>query len=124
VHEQTLRDEWRECVEEPARRLGVTAPRLVFVGSEFRSMTAPLLRAIQAVRRDSPGRPVTVILPELVDGRWWGYLMHANRERRLRARLLRDAPNVVASSVPWQLQSARPEQAIAEEEPTHAPASG
>jgi amino acid transporter len=51
VHEQTLRDEWRECVEEPARRLGVTAPRLTFVGSEFRSMTAPLLRAIQAVQR-------------------------------------------------------------------------
>jgi hypothetical protein len=44
-------------------------------------------------------------------------MMHAHRERRLRARLLCDAPNVVVSSVPWQLHEARPEQAIAEEEP-------
>lgn len=89
------------------RRLGV------------RSMTAPLLRAIQALQSQSPDRPVTVILPGLVDGRWWGHLMHANRERRLRTRLLHHAPNVVVASVPWQLQSARPEQAIAEEEPSH-----
>ncbi|MBV9735211.1 MAG: APC family permease [Acidisphaera sp.] len=121
-HQQTLRTEWQECVEEPARQSGLPPPRLEFVRSEFRSMTAPLLRTIQDVQRRSPGRPVTVILPELVDGRWWGYLMHVNRERRLRARLLRDAPNVVVSSVPWQLQAARPEQAIAEEEPSRAPA--
>jgi hypothetical protein len=82
-------------------------------------MTAPLLRMIQELQRASPDRPVTVVLPELVDGHWWGYLMHANRERRLRRRLLRHAPNVVVSSVPWQLQAARPEQAIAEEEPSH-----
>jgi hypothetical protein len=90
------------------------------VRSEFRSMTAPLLRTIRQVQRNSSDRPVTVILPELIDGRWWGYLMHANRERRLRSRLLRHAPNVVVSSVPWQLQTVHPEQAIAEEEPSSA----
>jgi hypothetical protein len=48
--------------------------------------------------------------------------MHANRERRLRARLLRHGgENVVVSSVPWQLQPADPAQAIAEEEPPVAP---
>jgi hypothetical protein len=118
-YEGKLRAEWRDCVEEPARQSGLAAPKLAFVGSEFRSMTAPLLRMIQELQRASPDRPVMVVLPELVDGRWWGYLMHANRERRLRRRLLRHAPNVVVSSVPWQLQAARPEQAIAEEEPLH-----
>jgi hypothetical protein len=59
-----------------------------------------------------------VILPELVDGRWWGYLMHANRERRLRKRLLRHGGSaVVVASVPWQLQPPDPAQAIMEEEP-------
>ena len=56
-----------------------------------------------------------------MEGRWWGYLMHTNRERRLRARLLRDGgPDVIVPSVPWQLRPADPAQAIAEEEPTAA----
>ncbi|MFZ0017810.1 MAG: APC family permease [Acetobacteraceae bacterium] len=119
-HQQKLRSEWQDCVEEPARRLGLRPPGLEFVKSDFRSMTAPLLRTINKVQCERPDRPVTVILPELIDGRWWGYLMHTNRERRLRARLLRHAPNVVVSSVPWRLQAVRPEQAIAEEEPPRA----
>jgi hypothetical protein len=41
------------------------------------------------------------------------------RERRLRYGLLRDGgPNVVVSSVPWQLQPADPSKVIAEDEPT------
>jgi membrane protein implicated in regulation of membrane protease activity len=121
--EDKLRKEWQEFVEQPAMRSGLTPPRLRLVSSEFRSITAPLLRAIEAAQEHHPGRPVTVILPELVEGRWWGYLMHANRERRLRARLLRyGGPNVVVSSVPWQLRAADPTEAIAEEEPTAAAA--
>ncbi len=117
--QERLRQEWHELVEQPAIRAGLTPPRLAFVPSEFRSITAPLLRAVQEANRRAPERVVTVILPELVDGRWWGYLMHANRERRLRARLLRDGGrNVIVSSVPWQLRPADPAEAIAEEEPT------
>jgi hypothetical protein len=116
--ESKLRKEWHEFVEQPAIRTGLKPPELHLVSSEFRSITAPLLRAIEDAQKHQPGRPVTVILPELVEGRWWGYLMHANRERRLRARLLRyGGPNVIVSSVPWQLRAADPAQAIAEEEP-------
>ncbi|MBX6747264.1 MAG: hypothetical protein IRY87_34980, partial [Acetobacteraceae bacterium] len=116
-----LRQEWREFVEQPALRAGLNPPRLQFVASEFRSMTAPVLRAIQDAQHRAPGRPLTVILPELVEGRWWGWLMHANRERRLRTRLLRHGGrNVVVSSVPWHLHPPDPAQAIAEEEPAEA----
>ena len=117
----TLQRQWRAFVEEPAARAGLPPPRLCFPASEFRSITAPLLRAIAEADRRSPGRPVTVILPELVEGRWWGYLLHTNRERRLRARLLRHGGrHLVVASVPWQLRPADPAQAIAEEEPTTA----
>ncbi len=119
--QEKLRAEWRSFAEAPAIRAGVKPPQLRFVSSEFRSMAAPLLRTIQFVQERWPGRPVTVVLPELVEGRWWGYLMHTNRERRLRARLLRyGGPGVVVSSVPWQLQAADPAQAIAEDEPAAA----
>ena len=121
--EGKLRAEWREFVEQPAMKIGLPPPRLHIVSSEFRSMTAPVLRAVAEARHRCPHRPVTVILPELVEGRWWGYLMHTNRERRLRARLLRDGgADVAVSTVPWQLRPADPAQAIAAEEPS-APAS-
>ncbi|HTV90115.1 MAG TPA: APC family permease [Stellaceae bacterium] len=116
-----LRQEWRDYVEQPATRLGLNPPRLQVVPSEFRSMAAPLLRAIEEAQRQCPGHPVTIILPELVDGRWWGYLMHANRERRLRAQLLRDGgQNVTVATVPWHLRPPRPDQAIADAEPDAA----
>jgi amino acid transporter len=119
--EANLRKEWHEFVEQPALRTRLAPPRLSLVTSEFRSITTPLLRSIEDAQTRHPGRPVTVILPELVDGRWWGYLMHANRERRLRARLLRyGGPNVVVSSVPWHLQAADPAEGIRDEEPTAA----
>ena len=61
---------------------------------------------------------MVVVLPELVEGSWWGYLMHAHRERRLRAKLLRyGGAQIGVVSVPWQLQAADPAEGIAEEEP-------
>jgi amino acid transporter len=113
-----LRAEWRQFVEDPARAAGLVPPRLEIVRSEYRSATAPLLRAIETAHSEQPSRPITVILPELIDRRWWGYLMRAHRERRLRNRVLRHGGRtVVVTSVPWQLQQPRIEQAIAEEEP-------
>jgi hypothetical protein len=52
--------------------------------------------------------------------------MHARREERLRAKPLRyGGPEIVVSLVPWQLQPADLEQAIAEEEPVlSSPATG
>ncbi|HEY6433776.1 MAG TPA: APC family permease, partial [Acetobacteraceae bacterium] len=116
--QEKLRREWSEYVEQPTIQAGLKPPRLEFVASEFRSITAPLLRAVQDINRHSPERPVTVVLPELVEGRWWGYFMHANRERRLRVRLLQGGgPRVIVSSVPWQLRPADPHLIIEEEEP-------
>ncbi|MBV8455040.1 MAG: APC family permease [Acetobacteraceae bacterium] len=116
-----LQQDWHNLVQEPALQMGLSAPKLQFVSSEFRSITAPLLRAIGDVNRRSPGHEVMVILPELVEGRWWGYLMHTSRERLLRARLLRDGgKNIIVALVPWQLRPADPARVISEEEPTAA----
>ncbi|MBV8575261.1 MAG: APC family permease [Acetobacteraceae bacterium] len=120
-HEQKLRHEWRVFVEEPAQRAGLPPPKLRLVQSEFRSVVAPLLRAIEGVDGRSPGRTVFIVLPEIVEGRWWGFLMHTHRERRLRSRLLRHGgPNVAVIGVPWQLEPSDPEQGLAEEEPVAA----
>jgi amino acid transporter len=111
-----LREAWRAFVEAPARQAGLPPPRLVIVPSQYRSVVAPLLDCIQSVRDDQPGRRVLVVLPELVEGRWWGTLLHTHRERRLRARLLRHGgPEIAVVAVPWQLRPSIPREGIAEE---------
>lgn len=118
-----LRQEWSEMVEASARKAGVTPPRLLCVPSQYRSVVAPLLKAIAYVDEHMPGRRVIVVLPELVEGSWWGYLMHGHRERRVRSRLLRyGGVGIGIVSVPWQLRPATPREGIAEEEPASPPA--
>ena len=114
--EQALRTDWRECVEAPFAAAGRAPPCLQMVASPYRSMVGPLLEAVRDAARTHPSRAVLIVLPELVEGRWWGYVMHTHRERRLRSRLLHyGGPNVSVVTVPWQLQEASPEQGIAEE---------
>jgi hypothetical protein len=96
-------------------------PALRIVQSQYRSVLAPLLREIEAAERQGAGRPVFVVLPEIVEGRWWQRLLHIHRERRLRRRLLRyGGPDVAVIGVPWQLEAAPPAAALAEEEPRPA----
>jgi hypothetical protein len=117
-HDDRLQREWSEFVERPAREAGLHSPRLSIVRSQFRSVVAPLLREIEETDRRFPDRPIFVVLPEIVEGRWWGYLLHTHRERRLRARLLRHGgSNLAVIGVPWQLEPSDPEQVLAEEEP-------
>jgi amino acid transporter len=119
--EKNLRREWREFVEEPAQEAGLRAPHLQLVPSQYRSVVTPVLRAIERADSRFPGRPIFVVLPEIVEGHWWGYLLHIHRERRLRMRLLRSGgPNIAVIGVPWQLEPSDPSQALSEEEPSAA----
>ncbi len=115
-HAQKLQREWQECVLGPLQQAGLAVPELKLMPSPYRSIIGPLLEAVQDAVARFPGRSVMIVLPELIEGRWWGYLMHTHRERRLRARLLRyGGPEIIVVSVPWQLQSASLEQGIAED---------
>jgi hypothetical protein len=64
---------------------------------------------------------VAVVLPQLVEARWWEWLLHTHRERRLRAALLRNGGRDLAVvAVPWNLEAPEPERVLAEEEPQPA----
>lgn len=116
--EALLRDEWTRLVEQPAQECGLPRPTLLIERSPYRSVLGPLLRAIAELRRRQPGRAVAVVLPQLVEGRWWEALLHTHRERRLRAMLLRDGGDDIAVvAVPWQLRASAPAAVLAEEEP-------
>ena len=89
--------------------------------SPYRSVLAPLLREVEALRARCPARPVIVVLSELAGARWWEAAMHTGRTRRLRTQVLHyGGPDVSVLLVPWQLDAPETRSVLAEEEPVAA----
>ncbi len=120
-HETRLRGEWARFVEQPAAKAGLPLPALVIEPSPYRSVLAPLLREIEALRQRCPARPVIVVLSELAGGRWWEAALHTRRAQRLRTQILRyGGADVSVLVVPWQLEAPETRRVLAEEEPQAA----
>ena len=77
---------------------------LKVIASPYREITRPVLDYVKRVSKDSPRTVVTVFIPEYVVGHWWEQLLHNQSALRLKGRLLFE-PNVMVTSVPWQLSS-------------------
>jgi hypothetical protein len=77
---------------------------LKVVASPYREVTRPVLDYVKRITRDSPRTVVTVFIPEYVVGHWWEQTLHNQSALRLKGRLLFE-PNVMVTSVPWQLNS-------------------
>ena len=118
-HVGRLRREWRDEVERPAKSAGLTPPKLVISPSPYRSFAGRLLKHLGEIGAEHPGRPVLVVIPEVVKEHWWDYLLlDSSRVRRLRAALLRHGgPNLAVVTVPWAYEEPHPEEVIAAEEP-------
>ncbi len=120
-HETRLRQEWSRFVQQSATAAGLPPPRLAIEPSPYRSVLAPLLREMEALRRRCPGRPVIVVLSELAGARWWEAALHTHRTQRLRSQVLRHGGlDVSVLVVPWQLEAPETERVLQEEEPQTA----
>ena len=77
---------------------------LKVIASPYREITRPVLEYVKRVSKESPRTVVTVFIPEYVVGHWWEQVLHNQSALRLKGRLL-FMPNVMVTSVPWQLSS-------------------
>ena len=77
---------------------------LKVVASPYREVTGPVLDYVKRISKEAPRTVVTVFIPEYVVGHWWESLLHNQSALRLKTRLL-FMPNVMMTSVPWQLNS-------------------
>jgi amino acid transporter len=77
---------------------------LKVVESPYREITRPVLDYIKQLRRTGPRDVVNIYIPEYVVGQWWENLLHNQSSLRLKGRLLFE-PDVMVTSVPWQLRS-------------------
>ncbi|MGE2690027.1 APC family permease [Mycolicibacterium pulveris] len=77
---------------------------LKVIASPYREVTRPVIDYVKRISKESPRTVVTVFIPEYVVGHWWEQVLHNQSALRLKGRLLFE-PNVMVTSVPWQLNS-------------------
>ena len=91
-------------MEQPGRKAGAAVPRLEIIHSPYRQVIAPILDFLERGKREKPANAIGVIIPELVEPRWWEYLLHNNFAAGLKAMLLlHGGERVVVISSPWYL---------------------
>jgi len=83
---------------------------LVIVESPYRALIPPLMAYIDALERQEPKRPITVVLSEFVPRHLWEYVLHNQTALRLKVRLF-FRPSTIVIDVPYHLgDEAEPEQ--------------
>jgi amino acid transporter len=75
---------------------------LEVVVSPYRATLAPLANYIEALHRQRSDLTLTVVVPELIPGRFWQRLLHNRTGRRLR-KMLVQYEGIVITSVPFHL---------------------
>jgi amino acid transporter len=106
---QCLEQEWEKFVADPCRAAGVPIPRLTVVPSPYRRLFGPLTDFLGLLERTHPDRPIAVVIPELVEGRWYHYLLHNQTASVLKAYLyFSGRERVTVVNVPWYLKDPEP----------------
>jgi amino acid transporter len=104
----SLKRIWPSCVEEPAREAERQVPQLTVLKSPFRFVVQPIIDHVLEIERKNPDRTIAVLLPELVERRWYQYFLHNQRARLLAVGLVKKGKHrIVIVNVPWYLPKQR-----------------
>lgn len=96
---------WRDLVEDPARQANLPIPQLDVIDSKYRFVIRPLLDYVLELERQSPGRQIAVLVPELVQRNWLLRLLHNHRSAILKGLLLFQGDRrITVINVPWYLE--------------------
>ena len=101
-HSELLHEDWERYVIVPFREAGRPSPELVMIPSPYRFVIAPLVQYILDLSNKHPDRRIVVVIPELVEGRWYEYFLHNQRGRLLEWMLLvRGNERIFTLSAPY-----------------------
>lgn len=99
-----LEDEWLKYVAEPCQAAGISAPKLVVIPSPYRRLYGPLMEFIARLDKTLPGRQVAIVIPELVERRWYYALLHNHAATFIKGFLyFSGLKRVTVINVPWYL---------------------
>ena len=107
-HSELLREDWARYVEEPFRKLGVEPPKLLILPSPYRWVIVPIVQYVLQLSKANPHRRIVVVIPQLVEDRWYEYFLHNQRGRLLAWALLAQGNKYIfALSSPCYLSDQR-----------------
>jgi amino acid transporter len=101
-HSELLEDDWEHYVERPFRADGRKPPQLQVLPSPYRFIIIPIVQFVLDLSRKHPKRNIIVVIPELVEDKWYEYFLHNQRGRLLEWVLLaRGNERIFTVSAPW-----------------------
>jgi len=101
-HSELLEGDWEHYVVQPFRAAGKEPPELQIVPSPYRFVVIPVVQFVIDLSKKNPGRNIVVVIPELVEDRWYEYFLHNQRGRLLEWVLLaRGNERIFTVSAPW-----------------------
>jgi amino acid transporter len=101
-HSQVLEGEWEQYVAKPFRDCGKEPPQLHILPSPYRFVIIPFVQFVLELSKKNPDRNVVVVIPELVEDKWYEYFLHNQRGRLLEwALLARGNERIHTVSAPW-----------------------
>jgi amino acid transporter len=96
---------WRTELKESAKRVGCPMPSLVTISSPYRFVIQPIVDHVLSLERKHKERMIAVVIPHLVEPRWYYYFLHNQRGQLLSALLLlKGDRRIVTVDVPWYLK--------------------
>ncbi|MFZ0279771.1 MAG: APC family permease [Candidatus Sulfotelmatobacter sp.] len=104
-HSELLQDDWDQYVEKPFRTEGKEPPQLHFLPSPYRFVIIPIVQFVLDLSKKNPKRNIVVVIPELVEDKWYEYFLHNQRGRLLEWVLLaRGNERIFTVSAPWYVK--------------------
>jgi len=101
-HSELLEDDWEQYVVRPFRAEGKEPPQLHLLPSPYRFVIIPVVQFVLDLSKKHPDRSIVVVIPELIEDRWYEYFLHNQRGRLLAWVLLaRGNERIFTVSAPW-----------------------
>jgi hypothetical protein len=101
-HFELLQADWEHYVEQPFRKAGKEPPKLQVLPSPYRFVIVPIAQFVLDLSKEQPARSIIVVIPELVEDKWYEYFLHNQRARLLEWVLLaRGNERIFTVSAPW-----------------------
>ena len=97
-----MREQWHGFVERPVLELGRTPPKLEVLPSPYRFIIGPIVKYVLEIESQNPDRQIAVLIPELVERRWYYHFLHNQRAAVLKGLLyFKGSHRIVVANVPW-----------------------
>jgi Amino acid permease len=99
-------DKWEEYVVHPALHANLPVPELVQLYSPYRLVVTPIVEYVKKLADDHADRRIITVIPELVQRRWFHWLLHTQRAEILKGRLLLEGNDRISIlNIPWHQKS-------------------